>query len=126
MKLKAKKIKKLLVPKYEFRDNRVLEDPKGLLAALQQAQQTRRHGFANRLHLTPLDVYAAGEQYPDDMSDSDIPEANWQARDDDPGMTTDAFLLRCADRNAEKACSGQCILPRNFSRCTARKRSHGG
>ena len=94
MKLKAKKIKKLLVPKYEFRDNSVLKDPKGLLAALQQAQQTRRRGFANRLHLTPLDVYAAGEQYPDDMSGSDIPEANWQARDDDPGMTTDMFCYR--------------------------------
>lgn len=65
-----------------------------LLAAMDYAIAHRRRGFPGRLHLTPLDAYAASEQYPDDVQSTDIPKANWQCRDDDPGMTQDLFLTR--------------------------------
>ena len=68
--------------------NRVIpdEDIQELLDALDAAIACYRCGTPGRLHLTPLDVYAAGEQYPDGTIFDNLPPANWQSRDDDPGM----------------------------------------
>lgn len=75
-------------------------DPARILAAAEQNRQNRRRGFAGRLHLTPLDVYRAGEMYQDEdfcaqyENFPDVPRAIWSSRDDDPGMYTDMFCYR--------------------------------
>ena len=76
--------------------NRVIpdEDIQELLDALDAAIACYRCGTPGRLHLTPLDVYAAGEQYPDGTIFDNLPPANWQSRDDDPGMDVTLFCSR--------------------------------
>ena len=76
--------------------NRVIpdEDIQELLDALDAAIACYRCGTPGRLHLTPLDVYAAGEQYPDGTIFDNPPPANWQSRDDDPGMDVTLFCSR--------------------------------
>lgn len=71
-------------------DEEILE----LLDALNAAIACYRCGTPGRLHLTPLDVYAAGEQYPDGTIFDDLPPADWQSRDDDPGMHVTLFCAR--------------------------------
>lgn len=71
-------------------DEEILE----LLDALDAAIACYRCGTPGRLHLTPLDVYAAGEQYPDGTIFDNLPPANWQSRDDDPGMDVTLFCTR--------------------------------
>ena len=52
------------------------------------------------MHLTPLDIYRAGEMYQDDdfrreyKNLPDAPRAIWSSRDDDVGMYTDMFCYR--------------------------------
>lgn len=71
-------------------DEEILE----LLDALNAAIACYRCGTPGRLHLTPLDVYAAGEQYPDGTIFDDLPPADWQSRNDDPGMDVTLFCAR--------------------------------
>lgn len=76
--------------------NRVIPDEEiqELLDALDAAIACYRCGTPGRLHLTPLDGYAASEQYPDGTIFDDLPPANWQSRDDDPGMHVTLFCAR--------------------------------
>ena len=75
-------------------------DPARILTAAEQNIGPRRRGFAGRVHLTPLDIYRAGEMYQDDdfrreyKSLPDAPRAIWSSRDDDVGMYTDMFCYR--------------------------------
>lgn len=75
-------------------------DPERILAAAEQNMGPRRRGFAGRVHLTPLDIYRAGEMYQDrdfraEYSNMpDVSRANGSSRDDDIGMYTDMFCYR--------------------------------
>ena len=69
-------------------------DPERILAAAELNIAHRRRGFPGRVHLSPLDVYTASEQYQDKDFRSDynnmpdMPRAIWSSHDDDIGMYT--------------------------------------
>lgn len=75
-------------------------DPERILAAAELNIAHRRRGFPGRVHLSPLDVYTASEQYQDEDFRSeynnmpDLPRAIWSSRDDDVGMYTEMFCTR--------------------------------
>ena len=66
-------------------------DPERILAAAELNIAHRRRGFPGRVHLSPLDVYTASEQYQDKDFRSDynnmpdMPRAIWSSHDDDIG-----------------------------------------